>query len=384
MLTGHLIDSLACKNMHMEPDIIKLLLDLDPTRISTTLTDNSKCTPLHLACFHKTANKETIQFLLDAESEYYKNSGGRTLKSTYSVNVHSRNPLNLAITADAPDDVIMLLMRPEYFSMVSMGPMTGNKLAQRVKDNAALQRSLNLIISYRASFMWLFFNVLIDFIAFHIFSRVFDPDSGDHQSRRYMYLFLAIHSAILCIREIIQLVSQKSQYFFDKQNFYDFLNVLFLVASLIMFQDVSKEITWSGPEKCVLIVCGVLLALHTIASLRSTFLPFAQFARGAETIFFKLIPFFVTSFIVLGAFTQLFRTWYQDKALSPGDTNTTDSACQDNDTTGSACQRSLHDCRIKVYSGFFAGGEEVNHPLDFSYGIVVVIILLNVVIAIVR
>lgn len=375
MLTGHLVDSLACKNMHTEPDIIKLLLDLDPTRISTTMTDNSKCTPLHLACFHKTANKETIQFLLDAESEYYKNSGGYTLKSTYSVNVHSRTPLNLAITADAPDDVIMLLMRPEYFSMVSMGPMTGNKLAQRVKDNAALQRSLNLIISYRASFMWLFFNVLIDVLAFFAFVVVFDPDGVELGNYVMYWWFLVLCSAIFCIREMIQLVSQKSQYFLDTKNIYDFLTVTFLVLTLRLMTTANADKSWNNQEKIVSIVGGILLGTHSIVTLRSTFLPFARFARGAEAIFVTLIPFLVTSLIILKVFTYLFRASYQS--------NPDEMIDEDCDSIKCACQTGLRDCRMKVYTGFFAG-IDVDHEIDIAFGLVVVIVLTNVVIAIVR
>ena len=74
---------LACMH-NMESEIIRMLLDLDPSRISTSLQDSKGCTPLLRICMHTQSKKETVQMLrvLDAEID----------SSTSIVNASNRNP----------------------------------------------------------------------------------------------------------------------------------------------------------------------------------------------------------------------------------------------------------------------------------------------------
>jgi len=373
---------LACTN-NMEPDIIKVLLDLDPSRISTTLKDDKGCTPLHLACMHKSAKTETMQMLLDAESEYSRNHDLGSIRSISTVNSNGRNPLSVAISAGASSNVLELFLKPKYFDMTGMGPGTNAELAFRVNHDMPLQRALNLTISQRSSFMWLTYNLLSNVVALVAFSVVIDPVYERKKDQYYAYfVLLAVACASFCVRELAQMVSQRSRYFLDSQNVFDFINVLFLALSLSKIDDMTNNQddieTWDTSKRFVFTGSGILLCIHTLFSLRSFFLPFARFARGTEVIIITLIPFFVTSSIMLLMFTQIFRIRYQDASILEGDCENLEGSLQCN------CKKSRHDCWNVVLHGFFSGPAQTRSPFDFLYGIIVVIVLLNVVIAIVR
>ena len=373
---------LACTN-NMEPDIIKVLLDLDPSRISTTLKDDKGCTPLHLACMHKSAKIETMQMLLDAESEYSRNHDLGSIMSISTVNSNGKNPLSVAISAGASSNVLELFLKPKYFDMTGMGPGTNAELAIRVNRDMPLQRALNLMISKRISFMWLTYNLFSTVGALVAFSVVIDPVYERKNDEYYAYfVLLAVACASFCVRELAQMVSQRSRYFLDSQNVFDLINVLFLVLSLITIDDMTNNQDgiekWDTSTRFVFIGSGILLCIHTIFFLTSFFLPFARFAHGTQVIISTLVPFFVTSSIVLLMFTQIFRIRYQDAPILEDDCKNSEEILQCN------CRKSRADCFSVVLHGFFSGPEETRTLFDLLYGITVVIVLLNVVIAIVR
>ena len=79
---------------------------------------------------------------------------------------------------------------------------------------------------------------------------------------------------------------------------------------------------------------------------------------------------------MLRVFTYFFRALYQS--------NSDETIEEDCDSMKCACKTGLYDCRMKVYSGFFSGPGDVDNYADLAFGLVVVIVVLNVVIAIVR
>lgn len=78
-------------------------------------------------------------------------------------------------------------------------------------------------------------------------------------------------------------------------------------------------------------------------------------------IFYTLIPFFAVSFLLLLAFAYSFRM--------SGDRAKCDT---------------LTHCYLDVMQSFFAGAEGTKDLLDVLFGIVVIVVLLNVLIAIVE
>lgn len=88
----------------------------------------------------------------------------------------------------------------------------------------------------------------------------------------------------------------------------------------------------------------------------------ARFVGGLIIIVHTLIPFFIVSFLVLLAFAYSFRM-----------SGTREEACD-----------SLSGCYYTVMQAFFAGADATEDYLDVLFGIIVIIVLLNVVIAIVE
>ena len=310
--------------------------------------------------------------LLDAEID----------RSTSIVNASNRNPLSVAIFAGAPNNVLELLAKPKYFSMTGMGPDTETELAKRVINSMSLQRALNLILSQRNVFMLLFFNLLINVIALVGFSMVVDPNyctendddctpRTDNIWSQFGFAVLAFSCAAFCARELAQMWSQKSRYLLELYNLFDYANIIFLALSL---EALHKNGKWDNSMRVKFILSGISLAIHTLYILRAIFLPFARFARGTEAILVTLIPFFVTSFIALQMFAHVFISYYRDKNCDGEDE---ESLCK-------VCTDSHEKCLYGVFHAFFAGPANTGNTFDVLFGVSIVIVLLNVVIAIVR
>lgn len=82
---------------------------------------------------------------------------------------------------------------------------------------------------------------------------------------------------------------------------------------------------------------------------------------GIIDIFYTLIPFFAVSLLLLLDFAYSFRM--------SGDRDKCDT---------------LTNCYLGVLQSFFAGADGTKDALDVLFGIVVIVVLLNVVIAIVE
>jgi ankyrin repeat protein len=356
----------ACMQ-NMEPDIIRNLLELDPSRVSTTLKDDKGCTPLHLACMHESANIETVQMIIDAESEYCTNHYIDKIKSTSAVNMDRLNPLSVAILAKGPNNVIELLLKPTYFDMTGMGPALRTKLAQRVQRHAPLQRALNLTLAQRDSFVWLFYNLFINAVALNAFIYVIEPDFNLKKDT-IPFGALVFSCASFLARELIQIAAQKSRYLVDKQNLFDLLNVSFMVMSVVyvLIDDQNRTEGFDSSKRLVLISCSILLCTHTVFSLRSTFLPFARFARGTEVILVTLIPFFVTTAIMLLMFVLVFRIHHLPKDDGTG----TKCEKETSPSLSCMCRESTTECMTAVLHGFFSGPVSCHYdPFPYRYQI---------------
>ena len=120
------------------------------------------------------------------------------------------------------------------------------------------------------------------------------------------------------------------------------------------------------PEQYLFMATGILLFFSLIFSIRTTFLPFARFVAGLLGIITSLIPFAVITILVLLCFTYAF-------ILSQ--------------SRPDQCS-SFRECFLYTLEAFFFGMEDFSERgpspiLDATFGILAVVMLLNVVIAII-
>ncbi len=118
----------------------------------------------------------------------------------------------------------------------------------------------------------------------------------------------------------------------------------------------------------ILVVTSLLLILNILFFLETTFYPFALFTTGLVTIVKVLLPFLTVSALVLIGFVATYRIRSNFNPDYDGH---------------EACERDFSECLLFVTNNFFGGPDETSGWLDVFFGIMVVVILLNVVIAIV-
>ncbi len=164
--------------------------------------------------------------------------------------------------------------------------------------------------------------------------------------------------AIFILRELFQIKSQSSQFFADLWNYCQVASVTLLFLSA---KHMADEVGNSDPivKKKMLIVTGGFLIAQLTFFLRATFLPFARFVGGLLMIFHTLVPFFIVSSLLLLAFTYGFRVQGQEECPT------------------------IHECYAWTLQGFFSGADDTDDFLDVLFGVIAIVVLLNVVIAIV-
>ncbi len=292
-----------------ESDIVKLLLDLDPSRVTTTLMDKTGKTPLHHACSHKDARKEVIQMLLDAETKFRrsesKHSAKTSILSTSVLCNQGKNPLAYATKAEASNSVLELLLQPKYFEVSALDETVEKELAKRIASDANLQKAIVLTLSMREAFAVLMLQLIVycvTSISFFVETEAFYLNKCPTKLTGVLWLC----TAFFILREIIQLISEKSNYFLDVINFFEICNVVTLIMATYRMNNHDLDDTDVVTEY-LLMAASALLILNLIFFLRSTFLPFSRFAQGLIVIFGTLIPFFVVSILLLMIFAYWFR-----------------------------------------------------------------------------
>jgi hypothetical protein len=195
---------------------------------------------------------------------------------------------------------------------------------------------------------------------------------GWEPSEYTLLSILAICSSFLLWREIVQLMSQRVEYFLKREKVIELVTISCMLASVSMMADKNGK-SLNENEAFLLTITGIFLTILIVIALRSTFLPFAKFAGGIIAIIFKLFPLFVMSLLVLLTFTFIYRVRF--------------SLARNLDTESIAeefCSNSsFYECFSFVLHGFFHGYEEHNSTVDIGFGVFVILILLTVVIAIV-
>ena len=171
---------------------------------------------------------------------------------------------------------------------------------------------------------------------------------------------LILSVIVLSFRTVIQIKSQPVQFFTDYWNWCQVINIILLTCVAKSMVDTTNEDEAVLNRNLFIASCAFLILQFTFF-LKATFLPFARFVGGLMIIFYTLVPFFIVSGLLLLAFAYSFRV--------SGDH---DDVCP-----------SMLECYAWTLQGFFNGSDETSDMLDVLFGIIAIIILLNVLIAIV-
>ena len=371
---------LACQNRKVSPEIVSLLLDLDSEKKTLHFVDHRGKKPIHYVVENRSASNNTDNFsvvveklniLLSQEKTYNKILGiqdkkisTRTFSDTKSLcssTDHRRQcPLLIAVRVGAEKDVIEVLSRPENLYLKYFDENAVDIFAKYVIDDRRMRNHIIEKLSERSHFTILFLEVYANVGAMYAFlngtERLLDG------SLTYVEpVILCICISVFILRELAQIKSQGVQYIYDVWSWVEIASVILLIFSVRhMIQFLGNEAgSFFDVNRNLLIWSGMILILQGVFFLRATFLSFARFVGGLIMITAKLVPFFIVSSLLLLAFTYSYRMRGAE-------------AC---DTLGTCFQFTLQ--------GFFSGPEETSNLLDMAFGIVVIIVLLNVVIAVV-
>jgi len=149
-----------------------------------------------------------------------------------------------------------------------------------------------------------------------------------------------------------------------------------VIVSAARFLDEDSSI-----DGRLLMTTGCFQSLFLLSYLRKTFFPFSKFVSGVIKIIWAVLPFLAVSTVTLFTFSFMYFVQDQDK-LKNRDLalvfNINNSNLEDDDSFAS-----LMLSFQTVFDKFAGGAKESLSALDFFFGIIVVIVLLNVIIAVV-
>lgn len=395
---------IACQRAADEKTM-KQLLDLDYTKETTHAVDDCGSVPLHYASDEKHSNGHILSLLIGAEDEFttfLKSSTCTQMRSwrssilesrgsnqarprdfpleygiyhklfhtyrsrpcSYKLDNEKKSPLFHAVASESGSDTIQPLLKPGHLCLKGFDSLVGELAGVlQTKGNERLRGHLIDELSKRRYFCLMLMDIYVHAIA--LIAYVISTEkffSGNVQISEVLVIWVCI--AINFIRECIRFKAQKSSYLLDIWSWSEITSIFLLTMSNIHFtnevENPSEEI--SSSTRRMMTLSGVFLVLNLLFYLRTTFSPFARFVGGLLIICFTLIPFFVVSFLVLLAFAFGFRM---------------------SGTRGDSCD-TLGNCFYFVMQSFFAGADDTTDYLDILYGILVIVVLLNVVIAIVE
>ena len=347
---------IACSE-NLEENIIRRVFDKE----IATRTDLFGMTPLHYASDHKDAQHNIIKMLIEKDS-------AKDIPTRIS-------PLLVAVIADAPDSVLQELMEPKYFNLTGFSDSLILDLSLRVKANTELKKRVNWKLAQRWPFWLLYTDLVIKIMAFASF-MIWSEFKSSPRVRNISLGAVFICSVFLTFREIVQLFSQRVEYFLKTEKVIEIVTICCMAFSL---RNISKATNMKGKfndsDTYLFVFTVIFLATLILFSLRSTFLPFAKFVGGVNTIFYILFPFFVVATLVLLTFAYIYRMRYSLAGISDDDQSDAKEYCRQD--------KAFHNCFSLILHGFFHGFEEPSSSIDIVFGVFVILVLLTVVIAIV-
>lgn len=167
----------------------------------------------------------------------------------------------------------------------------------------------------------------------------------------------------------------------DLWNYLDVLTSVMVIVSAVRFlQD-------SDIAGRLLMTTGCLQSLLFLSYLKKTFYPFSKFVSGVIRIVWAVIPFLVVSGVALFTYSFMYFVQEQDqnKNISGLENKTSDVPLADAAAAAAVDESfaSLLPSFQTVFEKFAGGAKESLSALDFFFGVIVVIVLLNVIIAVV-
>ena len=374
-LTGMLPLHLACHH-NARLDAIKLLLDMDPNDIALHKKDDRGMKPIHYACNKQDADPNVIELLLIAEKEediskrtkqkISAKLSKRRRKEKHQVLSHSvdnrrRSPLLCAMKTGAGDDVIEILTRPEYFYLKNFDEHNVQMLGGIVNRSPEMKSHIISLLADRSHFTILFLELYSNLAAIITYIEASERLLLGTLSNLQPNILIGC-VVIFVLRELAQLKSQGGQYFRDLWNIPELGSTILLLMSTMHIRSFVQDDTGDLEiNRQLLIATGIMLIISFIFFCRSTFLPFARFVGGVFLIVTTLVPFFTISLLLLLVFTYSFRI--------AGDH---EEEC-----------KTFQLCYMFTLQGFFSGSDDTKDILDVFFGVVAIVILLNVVVAIV-
>lgn len=295
-------------------------------------------------------------------------------------------PLQIAIMkkSRSGDIVSLLAGEDERLRLRGMPRLMREHLAQKAATSFKLQKILNDETCRRLHVVLLMlgFTMHLGLVGtFSYAAETFVTNERSHTAN----IFVGIFGGYFLIREVFQLKFEGFAYFTDLRNWIALVRVaLVLWSTAALFREPEQDRTFQngdgeflvyGSVRELFLVTGVFCVVGLIVFLRSTFLPFAEFVIGLITILTTLGPFLFVSFLVVFAFGFMYfmvETNEEECVLAMSNSTSHWEFC------------TLGESILTVFNFFFNGPQQTNEwSMDIIFGVAVVIILLNVVIAIV-
>lgn len=392
----------ACKRDDLDSEMIDTMLRL--RRKSVFDLDDRGNTPLHLVCMNKGVSEDIINMLLESEKDQNMNERLRKANTgiieadEFDINIFADNPKKkkksakeekvltsaarmgnndghtpLFLATHSAATNVHRLLEPEYLALSGLGDEEKDLLFDLVVANDKFTLELVNNLAQFQYFVFIMLELVLNILTTAIFimvsSTVFNNAGsveGNVEGSVEIWHIVVLSSCILFFfsREVIQFMgsSTAADYFFDGWNMIELSSLAFL--SLNVYQLTHNYIDSAADVNSNLfMISGALLIIQFILIVRTSFLPFARFVAGLLSILAELIPFTIVSAMFLLAFTYAFQLSGNREEECP----------------------SFGDCLYWTLEGFFYGVDGFNAtPLtDILFGVLAVVMLLNVVIAIV-
>jgi len=376
---------IACQ--HGEPlEVILKLLEDPSTAVKTQ--DQHGCLPLHYACMNGQNSFGVIEALIEAypvglgvtnndgKSPFgwdYDKTPGRFFSQFINFVVEPRwesEDSSRRSTLDKKYKIFRLLGHCKNYvplDIVRVGYLNKHILESkefvRWLNEKPCERSLVffMVLEFYLHIAWITTFVTTSYIYFET----------PLEALGWRPTALIVFASIFLLQEMIQLLrfyntNALLAYWLDLWNWIDLTAGILVVISAVKFLQEDR----SDSMMRILMCTGCFQAFLFLSYLKKTFFPFSKFVSGVIKIAWAVIPFLVVSFVTL--FTFGFMYFMKDQNESKLQAEASQHA---NATLRSSFQT--------VLLGFLGDTTEYTSVLDYFYGVTVVIVLLNVIIAVV-
>ncbi len=375
---------IACRNGAPLEVITKLLVD--STAVKTQ--DCHGFLPLHQACMNGQSSFEVIEALIEAYPvglgvksnfrktpfgwDYDKSPGGffsqfinfvvgqrETDENSLRQSARDRKRKRFRLLGHCKNYVPLDVLKKGYLNKKNLA----SKELVRWLNEMPCKRSVVffMVLEFYLHLAWITTFVKTSYMCF----EELDPKFG------WRPIALIVFAALFLLQEIIQFLRFYNTnaciaYWLDFWNIIDLTTGMMVIASAVKFLQDDR----SDNTRRIIMATGCFQAVLFLSYLKKTFFPFSKFVSGVIKIFWAVLPFLVVSFVTL--FTFSFMYFIQDQGEPSSSV-----------LEAEASYASLMLSFQTVLQGFTGETTTNKSALDFLYGITVVIVLLNVIIAVV-